>query len=253
MASSPEPVQPILPIVSRLRLIFVAALAVFLVAAPAAGAEESGKPEDVVRVERAVTELAAAKRAAAGQVASGERAAAKALRRCKNAGPGWKRIRAVRVPAQRGLYTRGARMVWRELNEVAVERAALEAYRKPFERFVGRFDRPLADPALEAGVDAWRKRIAYYEAATGFGTCRAFERVLKPVRQFPENVRADYLAGDIYNKMVRFVSTSRRKAASRHWGSRYDASLRTARAQLVALGGDEGYATFFAFGHSLRG
>jgi thioredoxin reductase len=90
-------------------------------------------------------------------------------------------------------------------------------------------------------------------AATGFGTCAAFERLLRPVRQFPENVRADYLAGDIYNKMVRFVSDSRRKAAARHWGSRQDGALRAARSQFVALGGDAGYATFFAFGHSLRG
>ena len=118
---------------------------------------------------------------------------------------------------------------------------------------MARFEQPLADPVLQAGVDAWRKRIVYYEAATGFGTCKTFERLLKPVRQFAENVRADYLAGDIYNKMVRFVSDSRRKAAARHWGSRYDAALRAARTQLVALGGNDGYATFFAFGHSLRG
>jgi hypothetical protein len=106
---------------------------------------------------------------------------------------------------------------------------------------------------LQAGVDAWRKRIAYYEAATGFGTCRSFEKLLKRVRQFSENVRADYLAGDVYNKMVRFVPDGRRRAAARHWGSRYDAALRAARERLVALGGNEGYATFFAFGHSLRG
>ena len=245
--------RPIISIVSLRRLILVAALGASVVAAPAAGAQEPEKPDDVVRVENAVTELAAAKRAAAGAVAAGERAGAKALLRCKSAGPGWSRIRAVGVPSQRSLYTRGARTLWRELNEVAVERAALDAYRKPFERFVRRFDRPLSDPALQAGVGAWRKRIAYYEAATGFGTCGAFERLLKPVRQFREDVRADYLAGDIYNKMVRFVSASRRKAAARHWGSRYDAALRAARTQLVALGGDEGYATFFAFGHSLRG
>lgn len=238
---------------SRLRFIAVAALGALLAAAPPAGAQVVEKPEDVVRVEKAVTELAVAKRAAAGAVAAGERAGAKALLKCKSGGPGWKRIRAVRVPAQRGLYTRGARTLWGELNEVAVERAALDAYREPFERFVARFERPLADPVLQAGVDAWRKRIAYYEAATGFGTCRAFERLLKPVRQFAENVRADYLAGDIYNKMVRFVSDSQRKAAARHWGSRYDAALRAARTQLVALGGNDGYATFFAFGHSLRG
>ncbi|HEV2875458.1 MAG TPA: hypothetical protein VGW14_09940 [Thermoleophilaceae bacterium] len=235
---------------SRIRLMLLAALgAAFALAAPA-GAQA---PEDVRRVESAVTELGNAKRAAAGKVAAGERAGAKALRSCESGSPGWKRIGAVRVPAQRSLYRRGAKTLWRELNEVAMERAALDAYRAPFERFVNRFERPLADPVLQAGVEAWRKRIAYYEAATGFGTCRAFEKLLKPVRQFDENVRADYLAGDIYNKMVRFVSDGRRKAAARHWGSRHDAALRAARARLVALGGDEGYATFFAFGHSLRG
>ena len=231
----------------------MAALAALLAAAVSAGAQETQKPEDVVRVERAVTELAPAKRAAAGEVAAGRRAAAKALLRCKRGGPGWKRIRAVRVPAQRSLYTRGAKELWRELGEVAAERAAFDAYRNAFDRFLARFDRPLSDPVLQAGIEAWRKRMAYYEAATGFGTCATFERLLKPVRQFKENVRADYLAGDIYNKMVRFVADSRRKAAVRHWGSRYDAALQNARNQLVALGGDQGYATYFAFGHSLRG
>jgi hypothetical protein len=232
--------------------LLVLVLAALLAAAPAT-AQAPEKPEDVLRVERALTDLGAAKRSAAGEVESGGRAAAKALRPCKSGGPGWKRIRAVRVPAQRSLYTRGARTLWKGLGEVAAERAALDAYRQPFERFLSRFDRPLDDPVLQAGVEAWRKRMAYYEAATGFGTCRTFAKLLKPVRQFDENVRADYLAGDIYNKMVRFVADSRRKAAARHWGSRYDAALRDARSRLVALGGNEGSATFFAFGHSLRG
>jgi hypothetical protein len=236
--------------VSRLSLILLTALGVLLAAAPAAMAQ---KPDDVVRVENALVDLANAKKAAADEVAAGERAGARAMRKCESRGPGWERIRGVRVPAQRSLYRRGARTLWGELSEVAVERAAFDAYRKPFERFVDRFERPLGDPAVQAGVEAWRNRIAYYEAATGFGTCAAFERLLRPVRQFPETVRADYLAGDIYNKMVRFVSDNRRKAAARHWGSRQDRALRAARAQLVAIGGDAGYATLFAFGHSLRG
>jgi hypothetical protein len=237
-------------IVSRLRFILVAALGATLAVAPPAAAQ---KPEDVARVESAVTQLAAAKRAAADDVAANERANAKALLKCKTGGRGWKRIRSVKVAAQRGLYARGARQLWRDLHEVAAERAALDAYRSAFERFLGRFDRPLTDPVLQAGIDAWRKRIALYEASTGFGTCKSFERLLAPVRQFKENVRADYLAGDIYNKMVRFVADSRRKAAARHWGGRYDAALDAARAQLVALGGDAGYAAYFSFGHSLRG
>jgi hypothetical protein len=223
---------------------------VLLAVLPAPAAAAAG---DVDRIEQAVTELAQAKRSAAAKVADDQRAARKALQGCKSGGPGWRRIRAVRVPAQRSLYTRGARTLWRELEEVAAERGAFEVYRRPFERFLDRLDAPLADPALAAGADAWRRRMALYEASTGFGTCRAFERLLAPVRQFPENVRADYLAGDIYNDMVRFVADSRRKAVRRHWGSRWDGALQAARARLVALGGDAGYATFFAFGHSLRG
>jgi hypothetical protein len=239
--------------VSGPRLVFFAALGASLAAASPVGAQAPERPEDVARVEKAVVKLANAKRAVADKVASGRRAGARALRKCRSRGPGWERIRAVRVPAQRSLYRRGAKKLWKHLNEVAGETAALDAYRKPFERFVERLHGKLADPVLQAGVEAWQRRIAYYEAATGFGTCKAFEKLLKPVRQFKPTVPADYLAGDIYNRMVRFVASRRRRAAARHWGARYDAALRDARTQLIMLGGDEGYATFFAFGHSLRG
>jgi hypothetical protein len=43
------------------------------------------------------------------------------------------------------------------------------------------------------------------------------------------------------------VASRQRAAARAHWGSRYDAALEAARNQLKALGGDEGYANFFAF------
>jgi hypothetical protein len=236
--------------VSRRLAVSLCIVLVSLVAAAPAAAQATG---DVQRVEAAVTELAVAKKQAAGAVAANRRAAERALLRCKSGGPGWRRIRAVRVPAQRSLYTRGARTLWNQLAEVAAERAALDAYRRSFERFLARLERPLDDPVLQAGADAWRRRFAYYEAATAAGSRRSFERLLRPVRQFRENVRADYLASDIYNKMVRFVDDSRRKAGRRHWGSRYDAALQAARDRLVALGGNEGYAAYFAFGHSLRG
>jgi hypothetical protein len=231
------------------RRLLPALLAIAVLPSPAA----AQTPADVDRVERAVTELAVAKRSAAGRVQANQAAARRALLRCKNAGPGWARIRAVRVPAQRSLYTRGARTLWNGLNEVAAEGAAFDAYRRPFERFLARVERPFDDPVLQAGADAWRKRMALYDASTAFGTCESFDRLLAPVRQFRANVRADYLAGDLYNKMIRFVPDSRRRAAARHWGSPYDRALRAARERLVALGGNEGYATFFAFGHSLRG
>jgi hypothetical protein len=219
----------------------------------AARGEQPAKDEDVQRVERAVTELAPAKRAAAGEVAANKRAAVKALARCETAGPAWKAIRAVKVPAQRSLYRRGARILWKALGEVAAERAALDAYRPAFQRFLARFDTPLDDAVLEAGVTAWRKRIALYDAYTPIGTCRQFNKLAKRARQFRPNVEADYKSGDIYNRMVRFVEDTRRAAARRHWGSRYDAALAAARDRLIELGGNEGYATFFAFGHSLRG
>ncbi|HEV3379186.1 MAG TPA: hypothetical protein VG126_18065, partial [Thermoleophilaceae bacterium] len=93
---------------SRLRLI-VAALGACLALAAPAGAQES---EDVMRVENAVTYLGPAKRAASDEVAEGRRAAARALAKCESRGPGWSRIRAVRVPAQRNLYRRGAKTLW---------------------------------------------------------------------------------------------------------------------------------------------
>jgi hypothetical protein len=49
------------------------------------------------------------------------------------------------------------------------------------------------------------------------------------------------------------VAANKRTAARRHWGSRYDAVLTAARDRPIEVGGNEGYATFFAFGHSLRG
>ena len=237
----------------RRAVIAVVAASAAIAAVPAAGAQLPAKPEDVRRLERAVLELSAAKHAVAGEVATGKRAAQAALAKCRRRGPGWAKIRSVRVPAQRGLYTRGARMLWRDLGEVAADHAAFQAYRRPFERFLSRFELPLADPVLQAGVEAWRRRVALYAAYTPIGTCRSFNRLASRARQFREGVEADYRAGDIYNGMVRFVDDTKRKAARRHWGSRYARALDAARAQLVALDGNEGYATFFAFGHSLRG
>ncbi len=57
----------------------------------------------------------------------------------------------------------------------------------------------------------------------------------------------DYYAGKIYNDFVRYVAGRKRAAARAHWGSRYENALDAARIQLKALGGDEGYANYFAF------
>jgi len=214
-------------------------------------------PEDVSRIHAAVTELAKAKRDAAGRVAQRKRAAEEALAGCRSAGPGWKRIRAVRDASQRGAYVRGARVLWGELREAALEQAALEVYDPFLTRFLGRLERPLSDPALQAGADALRERIAYQREAYAFASCAAFEQLLGKVREFKvgggHGVAGDYRAGRIHNVFIRFVAGRQRAADRRHGGSGYESALQAARERIVALGGDPGYASYFAFAHSLRG
>jgi hypothetical protein len=230
--------------------ILIASLAAAAVAlAPAAA--QAQKPVDVTRVESAVVELAKLKRGAEGQVAAHRRAAETALGACRSSGPGWKRIRAVRDRAQRNAYARGARRLWAALDEVAAEGAWVAAYIPHFERFLRHFDTPLSDPILQAGVDAQRKRLAYDRAAYSFGTCATFNTLMKKVREFKiggsHGVSGDYYAGKIYNDFLRYVPKRQQAAARAHWGSRYDSALDAARNQLKALGGDEGYANYFAF------
>jgi hypothetical protein len=66
----------------------------------------------------------------------------------------------VRDRAQRDAYARGARALWNGLNGVAAEGAWVEVYTPFFERFLNRFDTPLSDPLLQAGIAAQRKRFA---------------------------------------------------------------------------------------------
>jgi hypothetical protein len=228
----------------------IAVTAAFLaLAAPAAA--QSPKPADVTRIENAVIELAKQKSGAAGQVSARRRAAQAALGACRTKGTGWTRIRSVRDRAQRDAYARGARSLWNGLNGVAAEGAWVEVYTPFFERFLKRFDAPLSDPVLQAGVDAQRKRLAYDRAAYSFGTCATFNTQLQKVREFKiggsHGVSGDYYAGKIYNGFVRYVANRQRAAARAHWGSREDNALVAARDQLKALGGDQGYANYFAF------
>jgi hypothetical protein len=180
-----------------------------------------------------------------------EQAATAALAACRTKGSGWKRIRGVRDRAQRNAYARGAKTLWRNLGTVAIEGAWVDVYDPFFERFLNRFDTPLSDPVLQAGIEAQRQRVAYNRAATSFGTCATFNTALKKVREFKiggeHGVSGDYYAGKIYNDFVRYVSNRQRAAARSHWGSRYDAALEAASAQLKALGGNEGLANYFRF------
>jgi hypothetical protein len=229
----------------------IALTAAFFLASAATAAAQSPKPADVTRIESAVVELAKLKSGAAGQVSAHRRGAQAALGACRTKGTGWTRIRRVRDRAQRDAYARGARALWNGLNDVAAEGAWVEVYTPYFEGFLKRFDTPLSDPVLQAGVEAQRKRLAYNRAAYSFGTCATFNTQLKKVREFKiggsHGVSGDYYAGKIYNDFLRFVSNRQRAAARAHWGSREDSAVAAAREQLKALGGDQGYANYFAF------
>jgi hypothetical protein len=226
-------------------------LSLLVLAAIAPAAARAQKPADVTRVESAVVELAKQKRGAEGQVSAHRRAAQDALATCRTRGRGWARIRAVRERSQRNAYARSARELWSDLAEVAAEGAWVRVYTPHFERFLRHFDAPLSDSVLQAGVDAQRRRLAYNRAAYSFGTCATFNTLLGKVREFrvggDHGVAGDYYAGKIYNSLVRYVADRQRAAARAHWGSRDDSALDAARAQLKALGGDEGYANYFVF------
>jgi hypothetical protein len=228
----------------------IAVTAVLLaLAAPAAA--QSPKPADVTRVETAITELSKQKRAADGEVSARKRAAANALAACRTRGAGWRRIRGVRDRAQRNAYARGAKALWVDLHEVAEEGAWVQVYTPFFERFLHRFDTPLSDPVIQAGIDAQRKRLAFDQAAYSFGTCATFNKLLRKVREFKiggsHGVAGDYYAGRIHNIFVGYVASRQRAVARAHWGSRYENALDAAAAQLKALGGNEGYANYFPF------
>jgi len=231
--------------------IAIACCAVLLVLATPASAQIAQKPTDVTRIEAAVVELAKLKSAAKGQVNARERAAESALRSCRSKGRGWARIRKVKDSSQRNAYARGAKTLWNNLGKTAVEGAWVEVYTPYLERFLRRFETPLSDPVLQAGIDAQRKRLAFDQAAYSFGTCGTFNRLMKKVREFKiggsHGVAGDYYAGKIYNDFVRYVARRQAKAARAHWGSRYEGALEAARDQLKALGGDAGYASYFAF------
>jgi hypothetical protein len=230
-----------------MRILIASLAAIALLPASA----QAQKPVDVTRVENAVVELAKLKRGSESQVAARRRSAESALAACRSKGRGWARVRAVRDRSQRAAYARGARALWGELREVALEGAWVDAYGPHFERFLARFDVALGDPVLQAGIDAQRKRLAFNRAAYSFGSCATFNALMKKVREFrvggEHGVAGDYYAGKIYNDFVRHVANRQRAAARAHWGSRYDDALEAARDQLKALGGDEGYANYFAF------
>jgi hypothetical protein len=236
-----------------LALALVAGAALALPASALAGADFASLPPDVQRVERAVLELHDAKQDAASKKAAERRAAERALKRCKSEGPGWERIRAVQDPSQRSVYVRGARALWGDLHEAALDGAALKAYTPAFDRFLKRFDQPLADGVLQGGIGSLRGRLAYEAAAAEFASCKTFEKLTAPIKQFKPGVSADYQAGGVFQKLSRYVATQQKDAARKHWPSAQERALDAARARLAELGGDVGRATYFRYAYSLNG
>src|SRR3954468_9849816 len=232
-----------------LALALSALCSALFVAGPAAAAD---RPQDVQRVERAVLELDRAKRSLAGDVTQRQAALARSLRSCKSKGKGWKRLRRVHNSSQVRTYRRAARMLWSGLNRVAFDRGAFEVDRSIFQRFLSRFEPPLGDPVLEAGVDAHRHRLAYYEDATSFATCKTFNKLMHSVRPFRGDAEGDARAGDVFTKLSTYVPAREAAAARKNWGSRYERALQAARQHLKDLGGNAGYADYFAFALALR-
>jgi hypothetical protein len=236
---------------SRLLALTLSVLcAALFAAAPAVSAAD--RPQDVQRTERAVLELDRAKRSLVGEVSDRKTAVEHSLRKCKSKGKGWKRLRRVRNRSQVHSYRRGAKMLWSELHRVAFDRAALDVEHPIFERFLSHFEPPLGDPVLEAGVDAHRHRLAYYEDATSFATCKTFNKLMRSVRGFRGDAEGDARAGDVFSKLSGYVTGREAAAVRKNWGSRYERALQAARERLKALGGNGGYADYFAFALALR-
>jgi hypothetical protein len=234
---------------ARTSALIVAALCAALLAAVPAFAD---KPQDVKRVEQAVLELDKAKRSLKAEVAGAQADMARSLAKCKNSGKGWKRIKRVRNRSQRATYRRGARALWSELNRAAMDRAAYETEKPIFDRFLSHFDTPVADPVVQGGVNAHRRRVFYYEAATKFATCGTFEKLTRKVRGFSTDAGGDSRAGDLYGRLSDYVPGRERVAHRKYWTSKDDSALQAARNELKALGGNGGYADYFAFALALR-
>src|SRR5918995_3186398 len=236
-----------------MKLFALAALSLALALTAGTAVAGAEVPADVSRIHAAVTELAAAKRAAADEVARAKGAAGRRIARCQSSGPGWRRIRGIGDPSQRSAYLRGARELWADLRDAALEQAALEVHDPAFKRFLARLEAPFSDPVLQAGADALRGRIAYDRAAYAFASCRTFESLLRRVREYriggEHGVEGDYRAGRTHNTFVGYVAKRQRREDAANGGSGARARLDAARARIVALGGDPGYASYFAFAH----
>lgn len=229
-----------------LKTIVLAMLAALVVAAPAS----AGSP-DTAKLRQAVDELWQAKGAAKPAQAALQARARKAMAKCRSKGKGWKRIRKVKDPAQRRLYSSGARILWNDLSELALQDALLRPLRGAMGRYVNRIEAAgIADPVLASGVAAQRRRLAIQDTLVPLGTCKTFEARLRKVRTVRRKGLAqahfDSAAGAVYSAMARYVEKKRNSAERQ-----FAAPLESSFDRLIALGAPEGEANGFLYALSL--
>ena len=229
------------------RSALLAALSAALLALPASAAATP----DTDKLRAAVDELWVAKSVAKPAQAAGLARANKAMRKCRSKGKGWKRIRKLKDPALRRLYTGGARILWNHLSELAQEGARLRPLRAAMGRYVNRLEAAgIADPTLAAGVAAQRRRLAIQDSLVPLGTCKVFESRLKKVRAIRRKGRAqahfDSLAGAVYSSMARYIEKKRNAAEAQFF-----TQLESSYDRLIALGETDGEANGFLYALSI--
>jgi hypothetical protein len=226
----------------------LAALATAALAVPASAATVN---PDSAKLRQAVDELWQAKGAAKPAQDVLQARARKSLAKCRSKGRGWKRIRGVRDPAQRRLYTGGARILWKALSDLAAERATLTPLRGAMGRYVNRLEAAgIADPVLKSGVAAQRRRLTIQDGLVPLGTCRTFEARLRKVhavtRKGLAQAQFDTRAGAVYGAMARYIE-KKRNSAERQFAGPLEAS----HDRLRDLGATEGEANGFLYALSL--
>ena len=168
--------------------------------------------------------------------------------------PAGRRSVRCKIPAQRSLYRRGARTLWKALGEVAVERAAFDAYRPGVRALPG----PLRHPARRLG----RSRPAWTPGASAWSSTRPTRRSARAASSTgwpsaPGSSRRTWRrTTSRATSTTAWCASSSRPSARPPGATGARATPRrceAARDRLIELGANDGYATFFAFGHSLRG
>jgi len=229
-----------------LRSILLCLLAAALTAGPAAAATP-----DTQKLRAAVDELWVAKAGAKQAQDDGLARANKAMAKCRSKGKGWKRIRKLKDRQQRRLYTSGARILWRDLRELAQENARLQPLRGAMGRYVNRIEAAgISDPVLAAGVAAQRRRLTIQDSLPQLGSCKTFEKRLKRVRAIRRKGRAqahfDSAAGAVYSYMARYIEKKRNSTERQ-----YSSQLEAAYDRLIALGVSDGEANGFLYALSI--